>query len=164
MDYIIKEALSDEEKRGRAFVHYTSWNEAYTGLMPQEFLDGRSLEKCVDIAFAHPENTLVAIAGNEVAGFACYLPESRDFVSVKPSSEVMALYVLEKYQKNGIGAALLKACFERLPSGSVLLFVFEGNLKAISFYEKAGFKFTGKKLRQEVPGGEIAELEMLLER
>lgn len=164
MDFIIKEAHSDDEKRGKAFVHYTSWNETYAGLMPQEFLDGRSLEKCERFAFKFPQNTLVAVAEGEVVGFANYLPKSRDFSSVKPSSELVALYVLQKYQRCGISKALLNKCLELLPSLSVVLFVLEGNQNAIGFYEKCGFFFTGHKLSQNVPGGEIFELEMLLKR
>lgn len=164
MNCIIKEAHSDDEIRGKAFVHYTSWNETYTGLMPQEFLDGRSLEKCERFALKFPQNTLVAVAEGEVVGFANYLPESRDFSSVKPSSELVALYVLQKYQRCGIGKALLNKCLELLPSSSVVLFVLEGNQNAIGFYERIGFSFTGHKLSQNVPGGEISELEMLLER
>ncbi len=164
MDYIIKEAVSDDEKRGKAFVHYSSWNETYTGLMPQEFLDGRSLEKCLRFAFDYPQNTLVALVEGEVVGFANYFPKSRDFVSIKPSSELVALYVLQKYQKKGIGKALLNKCLELLPSPFVVLFVLEGNQNAIEFYKKCGFSFTGHKLSQKVPGGEISELEMLLKR
>ena len=82
----------------------------------------------------------------EVVGFANYFPESRDFVSIKPSSELVALYVLQKYQKYGIGKALLNKCLELLPSPSVVLFVLERNQNAIEFYKKCGFSFTGHKL------------------
>ncbi len=164
MDFIIKEAKTKEELDGKAFVHYTAWKETYTGLMPQEILDKRSLEGCRQTAHKFPENTLVAIKDGEVVGFACYLPEARDFASIRPASEIMALYVLEKYQKQGIGTALLEKALDSLPAKPVLLFVLENNQKAIDFYRHKGFLFTGKKLQQDVLGGKITEVEMLLEK
>ena len=46
MGFIIRESVADQDKQ-RKHMFITPWNETYTGLMPQEFLDGRSLEKCI---------------------------------------------------------------------------------------------------------------------
>lgn len=45
---------------------------------------------------------------------------------------------------------------------TILLFVLKGNEQAIKFYEHIGFSFTGKSISQEVSGGTIEELEMIL--
>lgn len=105
----------------------------------------------------HTDNTLVA-----VVGFSCYLQNSREFVSVKPSSEIVALYVLKEYQGCGIGKALINAAKDELTEKNILLFVLKGNTQAIEFYEHIGFSFTGKSISQEVSGGTIEELEMIL--
>ena len=75
----------------QAYVHYTAWIEAYTGLMDQKILDGHSLEHCQDIAEKYPSNTLVLLdrdQGGRVAGFACFVPKARDFVSVPEAAEI----------------------------------------------------------------------------
>ena len=161
-EYIIKLASSEDELDGKGCVHYTAWNEAYTGLIPQAYLDSRSLADCRRKARSGAFPTLVAIADGQVAGFANFIPESREFVSVPDSCEVVALYVLEKFQRRGIGSALLDRCLEALPPDrAVVLFVLEGNGKAIRFYQKHGFVFTGHSVTETVPGGEIRELEMV---
>lgn len=115
----------------------------------------------IEIAREHTDNTLVAVVGKKVVGFSCYLQNSREFVSVKPSSEIVALYVLRKYQGCGIGKALINAAKDELTEKNILLFVLKGNTKAIAFYEHIGFSFTGKSILQEVSGGTIEELEMI---
>ncbi|MBU1020148.1 MAG: hypothetical protein KJ847_02955 [Firmicutes bacterium] len=52
---IRKADINDAE--GKGYVHYHSWNEAYTGLIDQEYLDSRSLEKCIEQAKEYPQNT-----------------------------------------------------------------------------------------------------------
>ena len=91
MAYIIKPMTTEAEMRGKAYVHYAAWLETYPGLMPREYLEKRSLQKCEETARAFPDNTLVALDGDKVAGFLSYAPEARDFVSVRPASEVVAL-------------------------------------------------------------------------
>ena len=99
--FVVKTMETDAEKDGKAFVHYTAWRETYTGLMPEEYLAGRSLERQRQRTYENPGNTLVAIADGQVVGFACYYPNARDFVSVKPAAEIGALYVLKAYQRRG---------------------------------------------------------------
>ena len=159
--FVVKTMETDAEKDGKAFVHYTAWTETYTGLMPEEYLSGRSLDRQRQRTYEHPENTLVAVADGRVVGFACYHPAARDFVSVKPAAEIGALYVLEAYQRRGIGSALMRACLSRMPPLPTALFVLRGNEKAIRFYEKNGFVFTGARLEQPVTGGTLVELEMV---
>ena len=157
----IREAVTERDLEGKAFVHYTAWTETYTGLMPEEYLAGRSLERQRQRAHENPGNTLVAVADGQVVGFACYYPEARDFVSVRPAAEIGALYVLQAWQRRGIGTELMRSCISRLPPLPVALFVLRGNEKAIRFYEKNGFSFTGKTLEQPGTGGTLTELEMV---
>lgn len=160
--FTIRVAESAFDLDGKGYVHYTAWNEAYTGLIPQAYLDSRSLADCRRKARSGAFPTLVAIADGQVAGFANFIPESREFVSVPDSCEVVALYVLEKFQRRGIGSALLDRCLEALPPDrAVVLFVLEGNGKAIRFYQKHGFVFTGHSVTETGSGGEIRELEMV---
>ena len=145
---------TEAETAGKAFVHYTAWLETYPGLMPREYLEGRSPEKCQALARAFPENTLVALEGEETVGFLSRLP----------ASEVTGLYVLAAHQGKGVGGALMDRALALLPERRIVLFVLRGNERAIGFYRHRGFRFTGASLTQAVPGGELTELEMALER
>jgi ribosomal protein S18 acetylase RimI-like enzyme len=164
MNLIIKKCETNKEKDGRAFVHHTAWQETYQGLVPDALLERMSFENCRKIAYQYPENTLAALADEQVVGFISFLPVSRSFVSIQPSCEIVGLYVLKKHQKSGIGTALLNECIDILPPSPILLFVLERNEKAIRFYKQKGFRFTGKKIKQDVIGGQLIELEMVLER
>jgi len=163
MDFYLREGkIEDAEQKG--FVHFTSWKETYTGLMPKEYLDNLKLENCINIARKYHQNIIVAIVDNLIVGFAGYLEDSRDIASVKPSSEIMAIYLLQDYQKKGIGFALMQEALKKVTKRDVVIFVLEGNINAISFYKKIGFEFTSHKIIQPVVGGKLVELEMLLQR
>ena len=52
MGIILKKMETDEEIKGKAYVHWKSWHEAYTGIVSQEYLDKLTLEKCEKMAFS----------------------------------------------------------------------------------------------------------------
>lgn len=160
MDFTIRKA-NENDIKSKALVHYQSWTETYTGLMPQDFLDSRTIEKCESSAAKYIDTTLVAETNGKVVGFTCYKKDSRK--TNPPSSEIVALYVLNEYQDLGIGTALMNSCLEIL-EGSVILYVLANNENAINFYKSKNFKFTGNKIEKEVLGGINIELEMKLDR
>ena len=45
MDIEIKKMETEEETRGKAYVHWCVWHEAYPGLVSQEYLNKLTLEK-----------------------------------------------------------------------------------------------------------------------
>ena len=45
MNIIIKRMETDEEIKGKAFVHWKAWHEAYPDLVSQEYLDNLTYEK-----------------------------------------------------------------------------------------------------------------------
>lgn len=142
MDIGIVPMKTAAEKTGKAYVHYQAWNEAYTGLIDQKHLDNRSVEKCMEKAFDHPENTLVAKDGDKVVGFVCY-GESRDG-DLPDAGEVYALYVLRAYQGQKVGYRLMNAAVEQLDGkNKVALWVLKNNLSAQRFYERYGFRADG---------------------
>jgi len=163
MNYYLREGKTEDAEQ-KGFVHYTSWKETYIDLMPKEYLDKLKLENCINNAKKYPQNTIVAVVDNIVVGFIGYLDDSREMASVKQSSEIMAIYILKKYQKKGIGYALMQESLKRVTKSKVILFVLEGNDNAIYFYKRMGFNFTGHKIIKPVLGGELVELEMVLQR
>ncbi len=140
---------------------FTSWNETYRGMMPEETLDGHTLEKCIARAEKFPETYRIAYVGKEAAGTVSFLCETRDFCSHRQGGEIVALYVLKKFQRQGIGKALLNEALSRIGQAGATLFVLKGNENAVGFYEKQGFKATGKEFHDTAAG--ITELEMFRE-
>ena len=72
MSITIKRMETDEEIRGKAFVHWQAWHEAYTDLVSPDYLDKLTLEKCEKMAFSWTENTMVAKDGDRVLGFVSW--------------------------------------------------------------------------------------------
>ena len=144
---------TDAEKDGRGYVHWKSWQETYTGLMPAEYLAKQTLEKCVAIAHRWPERTLIAKDGERVVGFACY--GVCDDESLSGAGEVYALYVLQEYHGRKVGYALMNAAVELLRDHErIALWVLKGNERAIRFYERYGFRFDGTE-KVEAVGTEL---------
>lgn len=42
--------MRPEDTDGKGFVHWKSWQETYTGRMPEAFIARQTLEKCQEIA------------------------------------------------------------------------------------------------------------------
>lgn len=165
MEFSIRDATrEDGEQVG--FVHYISWRESYLDLMPKEFLNQIKLEDRINRAQNDWQNTCVAICDDKIVGFIKYLNEARDLTSIKPSSEIVALYVLKDYQKRGIGYALIKEVINRVKNNQIVLFVLEGNIKARAFYQKVGFIETSHKITMPVLRGQykLEEIEMIFEK
>ncbi len=139
-DLIIREATVNDAP-GKGLVHYLSWQETYTGLIDQEYLDTLSLERSVEIAKQYPQNTFIAEIGGKTVGFAAY-NKSRD--NLEDTGEIMAIYVLKAHSKKGIGKLLMEACYQKLKEYSkVTVWVLSSNTNAIHFYEYLGFQKDG---------------------
>lgn len=62
MEYIVRKCTADDAD-GRGMVHYQSWKETYSGLMPAEYLNKLHLDNLIEIARERIDNTLVAVIG-----------------------------------------------------------------------------------------------------
>ena len=160
MDITIKPMETDEEIKGKAFVHWKCWQVTYPGLVSQEYLDKFTLEKSEERAFQWRDNILVAKDGDRVVGFVGY-GKSGD--GLPDTGEIFALYVLPEYQGTGVGQRLMDAALEKLSAFPHLcLWAVKGNGRAIRFYEKNGFRLNGEE--KFVPRMEAAGVQMIKER
>ena len=48
MNIIVKKMETDEEKRGKAYVHWKSWQEAYPGMVSQEYLQTKEIRMILE--------------------------------------------------------------------------------------------------------------------
>ena len=158
----IKLAETDEELCGRGYVHCTSWQEAYRGIVCDRYLDTMTVEATTARARQYPENTLVAKDKEKVVGFAVYGP-SRD-EDLPDAGEVVAIYVLSEYYDQKVGYRLMNEAVSRLQDyNTIFVWVLEENKRAISFYHKYGFEFDGNKKQWNL-GTPVSIVRMIKKR
>ncbi len=144
MSITIKKMETDEEIRGKAYVHWRSWHEAYTGIVSADYLDKMTLESAEERAFRWTENLLVAKDGERVVGFVGY-GAGRD--EPQDTGEIYALYILSEYYGTGLGKSLMDAAMAQLSHyRSFCLTALKENKRALRFYEKYGFRLTGEEI------------------
>lgn len=134
MAVIIKSMEIPEEIEGKSFIHWQTWREAYDDLLPAEYQETMTLERCRFFSQKYPENTLIAMDGVKVVGFISY-GNFRD--ETIQAGEIIALYVLKDYYGKGIAQKLVKAALITLDQFSeIFLWVLKDNKRAIAFYKK----------------------------
>jgi GNAT superfamily N-acetyltransferase len=147
-----------------ADVHVRSWQEAYRGLMPDEYLDGlRPEERAQCYAFTEPglagPETIVAVERETVCGFAT-IGSCRD--DDRPATgELLALYVDPDRWGLGIGRTLIqeaRARLDRQGAEEASLWVVADNARAERFYRIDGWSPDGARRVDEVWGVAVAEL------
>lgn len=126
-----------------AHLHLDVWDDAYTGLMPQQVLDDRRrdvearVERWREI-LSGDEATLLAEGPDGLVGFVSAGP-GRDN-DVDTELELKALYVRAGWWDTGVGYALFR---EAVGDRAAYLWVLAGNDRAIAFYERQGFRLDG---------------------
>jgi ribosomal protein S18 acetylase RimI-like enzyme len=148
----IREANVDDAP-GITHVHIDAWRTTYRGIVPDETLDNINVERREEMwqeSISNPErDNFVYVAENvsgEVVGFASGGPESSG--EGEYNGELYAIYILEDYQRQGIGRQLTETVIHRLVKdgfSSMLLWVLKDNESSREFYEKMDGEFAGQK-------------------
>ena len=154
----VKQMETPEEIEGKSLVHWQTWREAYDNLLPAEYQETMTLEKCRFFSQKYPENTLIAMDGKKVVGFISYGNFRDDAIQ---AGEIIDLYVLKDYYGKGVSEKLMKAALTALEHFSeIFLWVWKDNKRAIAFYQKMGFTFDGQEKTLEL-GKPIKEKRMV---
>ena len=158
MKIIIKTMETPEEIEGKSLVHWQTWREAYDDLLPAEFQETMTLDKCRFFSQKYPENTLIAMDGKKVIGFISYGNFCDEAIQ---AGEIIALYVLKDYYGKGVSKQLMHAAFVALDQFSeIYLWILKDNKRAIAFYQKMGFTFDGQEQILKL-GKPVKELRMM---
>ena len=134
--------LADTEEIAR--VHVQCWQEAYAGLLPDEFLKNLS----IDAKIAQWRQTvsdpqvfkLVAREAGRIVGFVSCGP-TREGAGTGADGEILAIYILKAYHGRRIGRSLIAAAARFwLSKGGRNLVVLSmaSNNQATAFYEALG--------------------------
>jgi RimJ/RimL family protein N-acetyltransferase len=152
-----------------AEAHVRSWQSAYRGLIPQDYLDGldpanRTAMWARILASVNwrASGVLVAEMGSAVAGFISFGPtRDDDDNGHRLIGEIMAIYVAPPAWGNGVGRELMTAALDRLAAVGYVdttLWVLKTNLKARRFYEAAGFMPDGQAKEDKSRGFALHEV------
>ena len=141
-DVVIRRGVpQDAEQMGR--LHVDVWEDAYTGLVPQQILDERRdtvaerVDRWRDI-FGQERPTWVAEDGGLLVGFSGSGPARDNDVDI--DLELYALYVRAACYGTGVGFALFE---QAVGDRACYLWVLANNERAIGFYERQGFRLDG---------------------
>ena len=157
----VKQMETPEEIEGKSIVHWQTWREAYDDLLPAEFQETMTLERCRFFSQKYPENTLIAMDGMKVVGFISY-GNFRD--KTIQSGEIIALYVLKDYYGKDIAQKLMKEALTTLEQFyEIFLWVLKENKRAITFYQKMGFTVDGQEKILNL-GKTITEIRMVCKK
>ncbi len=146
-------------------VHTNSWQAAYEGLIPQDELDAldpeqraeeframldpqRRAERGVVWIVAEEEGALLGHAGAQF---------------IDGGGHLHFLYLDPSHWDKGVGHELHELAMDGLRSlgaTSALLKVLEGNQRAINFYERHGWAFTGERMEEEIAGIAVVDVQM----
>lgn len=152
-----------EDARAVAEIHVLSWQHAYRGILPQDFLESLSVEKREavwreQISRGSPD-LLVAKSQNQLGGFVCF-GASRDEGAPAGTAEIMAIYLAPAMLSTGLGRRLWLSALDRMIDRgftSVTLWVLVRNDRAIRFYEAAGFSADPASRKHFSLGGAVVE-------
>ncbi|HXV73003.1 MAG TPA: GNAT family N-acetyltransferase [Acidimicrobiia bacterium] len=152
----VRRAVS-EDADALADVHVTTWQTAYRGIFPDEFLDGLDREARRRWWRARvEEDTPVAVVGRPAIGF-CLVGDADE----EGLGEVFAIYVHPDHWRRGHGHRLLRAGSDVLRDMGherALLWVLRDNDRARRFYESQGWEL-GKPIRvEEIGGAQVTEV------
>jgi ribosomal protein S18 acetylase RimI-like enzyme len=134
------------EELAVARVHVGTWQVAYRGIVPDDYLDAmdvdRRAEAYDDDMFTDDERPfLVAEVDGEIVGFAV-AGDSRD---ADGEGELYSMYVDRSAWGSGVATALMDEtlAFLRARYATATLWVLRDNPRARRFYENHGWSFDG---------------------
>jgi ribosomal protein S18 acetylase RimI-like enzyme len=156
-------AATSEDCKAVAEVHVESWQRAYRGMLPEQYLASLSVAEREAMwrrmVERQPSHLLVARAAGQVVGFLAF-GASRDEGAPNDQAEIWAIYVKAESWSTGAGRLLWLEALQRITAEgykSVGLWVIAGNERAVRFYERAGFTVVPESRKSFELGGTTLE-------
>jgi GNAT superfamily N-acetyltransferase len=157
-------AARKEDAADVADIHVRSWQAAYRGLLPDEYLDGLRAEDRMqryDFEATGPSSpsTLVATEGSIIRGFAT-IGSSTD-PAVPDVGELLALYAPPESWGRGVGRRLVMEARTHLVERrytEAVLWLLAGNDRAERFYRADGWSPDGRRREAVVWGVRVDEI------
>jgi L-amino acid N-acyltransferase YncA len=150
---------------GVAAVHVRSWQAAYRGHLPDNVLDGFSVDRRARFwrsfigAGRSGEHVYVVVEQGTVCGFA-HAGACRDSAAPARTGEISSIYLAPEVWGTGLGRALMRTCVDRLVEDGhreAVLWVLVTNDRARRFYEAAGWACDNTCKTEEMSGTTVTE-------
>lgn len=151
-----------------AAVHVRSWQAAYQGLVPQDYLDGLKpdqrrpiWERILTGTDSPTRGTLVAETDGAVTGFVNLRPTRDDDEDPATVGEVTSIYVLPEAWGTGTGRRLMAAAVAALTEAGfsqATLWVLDTNSRARRFYEVGSWRPDGTVKQDKSLGIVLSEV------
>jgi GNAT superfamily N-acetyltransferase len=147
---VVRLAIMDDANE-IAKIHILSWQAAYHGLIPDNYLDGMSLEsrkKAWEKRIEEGRPPLLLVTEERVIGFLHFSSTRDEDKNPTEVAEVNAMYLSPLEWRQGFGSLLLDSALSeirKLGFLEVTLWVMEENTHAQKFYAKMGFNITNSK-------------------
>jgi GNAT superfamily N-acetyltransferase len=151
-DVVVRSATA-RDATPLADLHVRSWQAAYHGMMPQDYLDGLdpadrlpSWRRLLGEPDPARRDVLVAAGETGICGFSSFGPTRDEGEDPDRVAEVRAIYLAPGALGQGYGRMLMDASLEhlaRLGYQQVTLWVLDVNTRARRFYGLAGFQPDG---------------------
>lgn len=140
-------------------VYEKSWKSAYKDIIPQDYLDSIPVGQWAERIDKKGMYNLVVTENGHIIG-TCGFCRSR-WEKYSGYGEIVSIYFLPEYTGKRFGKYLICKAVEELEKmgyKSVILWVLEDNFRAIRFYEKNGFIFSGEYMENIIGGKEVREV------
>lgn len=165
-EHVIRPASHDDAER-IGLVHVRSWQGAYHGLMPQQYLDRLGSARRAEgwrrqmSEMGARAGMLAAETASDLTGFVSFGPSRDDDADPDQTGEVLAIYTMPNTWGTGAGRQLMSAAVERMMadgSADAKLWVLDTNARARRFYAKAGWAPDGATKTDDSRGFPITEV------
>ena len=148
-----------------ADVHVRSWQHAYTGIVPDDFLAGLDPARRTPVWEENlrrgPDDhvlTWVAEEDHRIVGFATLGP-GRDEDVRRGDREIYSIYLDPEQWGRGVARELMRTLVAAAGPGTrILLWVLAENERAQHFYRRNGFEADGVEKLAPVGGAELLEV------
>ncbi|WP_039849967.1 GNAT family N-acetyltransferase [Grimontia indica] len=156
-----KAVLSDVEQIAK--IHVDSWEVAFEGLMPENYIKGYTLSARIkewqETIQTNAEFVVVAESASTVVGFMSYRvhPVAREII------ELSKLYLCPTQYGKGMGSLFMRNLENAARDSGVRkihLYVLNNNATAIQFYTKHGFENADGFVSEEFEGTTIIDVLM----
>lgn len=161
-EHVVRPA-EPRDAAGIARVHVQTWQEAYAGLVPDDYLAALDLDRRTtiwshDLAPGSQIRAWVATVDEAVMGFVSLGPALDEDAEYR-ALQVYAIYLDSSMWGSGAARELLRTALAEVPPRiPVTLWVFEGNERARHFYRRHGFQPDGTERIQELGGADLLEV------
>ncbi len=140
-----------------AEIHARSWKTAYKDILPMAYIEAKNATRPAQfrrIITEDNDSQYIIECNGKAVGIMCVDMPQKDTAIINDSSiddsfyELHAIYLLPEYYRRGIGTIALKFAIDKARKAgkcNMILWVFEENRNAVSFYESCGFHADGAR-------------------